>query len=94
MLKYKVFFISFLLVSCGLITNMDNDKAITSDLIGKARTDDLKEVFKCNYVLDFDKYGRQIWKIKSKGQQLVLIFNQKSILEDFTYLGNVTTGTH
>jgi len=58
---------------------------ITDDLIGGATSDEMRELFKCNYILDFDANGNQIWKIKVGKEEMKLSFNHSGILVRINY---------
>lgn len=74
--------------SCTLLDN-HNKIIVTQEMIGGVTTEDMKKLFKCNYMLDFDENGYQIWKISySNENKLFLFFNSKNVLENYKYIGD------
>ena len=57
-------FLLFLVISsCMFVKEEEQRFIVTPDMVGGLTTNDMKEFFKCNYILDFDENGYQIWKI-------------------------------
>lgn len=88
-------FLLFLVISsCMFVKEEEQRFIVTPDMVGGLTTNDMKEFFKCNYILDFDENGYQIWKINYDDIQLFLFFNSRNILENYKYVGDSVEPTH